>query len=117
FSVLSDPAKRARYDQFGFAGLEGGPGFDFSNAGDIFSHFEDLFSEFFGGGIGFGRRSRRAGGARRGADLRVEEQLALKEALLGCKREVSVRAPATCDECQGSGAAEGSQRKTCSMCH
>lgn len=116
FSVLSDPAKRARYDQFGFAGLEGGPGIDFSNAGDIFSHFEDLFSEFFGGGVGFGGRSRRTSGARRGADLRMEQRLTLKDALLGCKREVSVRAPASCDECQGSGAAPGSSRQTCATC-
>lgn len=116
FSVLSDPAKRARYDQFGHAGLEGGGGVDFTNVGDIFSHFEDLFSEFFGGGIGFGGRARRPGGARRGADLRMTQRLSLKEAVLGCKREVSVRAPVSCDECKGSGAAEGSSRTACQTC-
>jgi len=116
FSVLSDQTKRARYDQFGFAGVEGGGGFDFTNAGDIFSHFEDLFSEFFGGAVGFGGRGRRAGGPRRGADLRMQQQLTLKEAVLGCKREVSVRAPVNCDDCQGSGAAPGTSRKPCSMC-
>lgn len=119
FSVLSDSNKRARYDQFGFAGVEGG-GFDFggANVGDIFSHFDlgDLFSEFFGGmGGGFGGRPRR-GGARRGADLRLEERLSLRDAVLGCKREVTVRAPAPCDGCQGSGAAPGTKRETCSGC-
>lgn len=113
FSVLSDPNKRGRYDQFGFAGLEGGGGFDFSGAGDIFSHFEDLFSELFGGG-----RVRRGGGAggRRGGDLRMQEQLSLRDAVLGCKREVVVRAPAACDGCEGSGAAPGSKRQTCGTC-
>ncbi len=56
FTILSDPQKRARYDQFGHAGVQGG--FDFSGAGigDIFSHFQDLFSEFFSGGVP-GRRA------------------------------------------------------------
>ncbi|HKQ69212.1 MAG TPA: DnaJ domain-containing protein, partial [Polyangiaceae bacterium] len=83
FSILSDQQKRTRYDQFGHAGVEGG-GFDFSGAGvgDIFSQFQDLFSEFFaGGGSGRGRRQ----GPRRGDDLRIQERLTLKEAVLGCK--------------------------------
>jgi len=118
FSVLSDGEKRARYDQFGHAGLEGG-GFDFSGAGvgDIFSQFQDLFSEFFVGGGG-SQRGRRQG-PRRGGDLRIQEQLTLKEAVVGCKKEVVVRAPAhcdSCDSCGGSGAAPGSQRQTCGTC-
>ena len=115
FSVLSDSQKRARYDQFGHAGLEAG-GFDFSGAGigDIFSQFQDLFSEFFVGGGG-GQRGRRAG-PRRGADLRIQERLSLKDAVLGCKKEVVVRAPTTCEPCGGSGAAPGSQRHTCGTC-
>lgn len=119
FSVLSDQNKRARYDQFGFAGVDGSGGFDFSGAGagDIFSHFEDLFSEFFGGaGGGFGRSRRSAGGGRRGADLRVEEVLSLRDAVLGCKREVAVRAPVACDGCEGSGAAPGTKRQRCGTC-
>ena len=114
FSVLSDRHKRARYDQFGFAGVEGG-GFDFSSAGmgDIFSQFQDLFSEFFAGGTT--TRGRRQG-PRRGADLRIQERLTLKEAIVGCKKEVVVRAPSTCEPCGGSGAAPGSQKQTCSSC-
>jgi molecular chaperone DnaJ len=111
YSVLSDAHKRARYDQFGHAGVEGG--FDFSGAGigDIFSQFQDLFSEFFSGGVP-GRRQ----APRRGADLRVQQRLSLKEAVLGCKREVVVQAPAACDACKGSGAAPGSKRETCGTC-
>ncbi|HMI87353.1 MAG TPA: molecular chaperone DnaJ [Polyangiaceae bacterium] len=113
FSVLSDSQKRARYDQFGHAGLEAG-GFDFSGAGigDIFSQFQDLFSEFFVGGAPRGRRQ----GPRRGGDLRIQERLTLKDAVLGCKKEVVVRAPTTCESCGGSGAAPGSQRHTCGTC-
>ncbi|HEY3595128.1 MAG TPA: J domain-containing protein, partial [Polyangiaceae bacterium] len=114
FGILNDRNKRARYDQFGFAGLEGS-GFDFSASGmgDIFSQFQDLFSEMFTGGApGRGRRP----GPRRGADLRVQERLTLKEAMLGCKREVSIRAPAPCDPCGGTGAAPGSQRQACGTC-
>jgi molecular chaperone DnaJ len=113
FSVLSDAQKRARYDQFGFAGLEGAGGFDFSGAGigDIFSQFQDLFSDFFAGGSR-GRRN----GPRRGGDLRIQERLTLKDSVLGCKREVVVRAPAICESCEGSGAAPGSHRQTCSTC-
>ncbi|HEX9296811.1 MAG TPA: molecular chaperone DnaJ [Polyangiaceae bacterium] len=115
FSILSDRHKRARYDQFGHAGVEAG-GIDFSGAGigDIFSQFQDLFSEFFvGGGPQRGRRQ----GPRRGSDLRIQERLTMKDAVLGCKKEVVVRAPATCEPCGGSGAAPGSQRQTCATCH
>src|SRR6185503_2652310 len=113
FSVLSDGQKRARYDQFGHAGLEGA-GFDFSGAGigDIFSQFQDLFSEFFVGGAPRGRRQ----GPRRGSDLRIQERLTLRDAVLGCKKEVVVRAPTTCEPCGGSGAAPGTQRHTCGTC-
>jgi molecular chaperone DnaJ len=113
FSVLSDAQKRARYDQFGHAGIDGAGGFDFQGAGigDIFSQFQDLFSEFFAGG----QRGRRQG-PRRGGDLRIQERLALKDAVLGCKREVVVRAPAACETCSGSGATPGSGRQTCGTC-
>lgn len=108
YGVLSDEQKRARYDQFGHAGLEGGG----ADSGDIFSHFQDLFSEFFGGASpGRGR-----GSQRRGADVRVQERLSLKDAVLGCKREVVIRAPAPCETCEGSGAAKGTSRRSCTLC-
>jgi molecular chaperone DnaJ len=109
YSVLSDEQKRAVYDQYGHAGLEGRVGGD---AGDIFSHFQDLFSEFFGGSSpGRGRAPQR-----RGADVRVQERLSLKDAVLGCKREVTIRAPAPCETCDGSGAAKGTGRRNCTLC-
>lgn len=110
YSALSDDDKRARYDQFGFAGLEGGGAAD---GADIFSHFQDLFSEFFGG---FGGPQRQQRGPKRGQDVRIQQRLTLKDAVLGCKREISVRAPSPCETCDGSGAAKGSARKTCPGC-
>jgi molecular chaperone DnaJ len=83
--------------------------------GDIFSQFQDLFSEFFAGGAN-PQRGRRQQGPRRGADLRIQERLTLKEAVVGCKKEVIVRAPAACEPCGGTGAAPGSQRQTCGTC-
>jgi molecular chaperone DnaJ len=116
FGILSDEDKRARYDRFGHAGVEGG--FN-AGSGDIFSHFQDIFSEFFGGsgmgGFGFGGQQRQ-GQQRRGQDARTQVRLTLKEAVIGCKKEVAVRAPAACDDCHGSGAAKGSSRIACVMC-
>ncbi|MCC6648559.1 MAG: molecular chaperone DnaJ [Polyangiaceae bacterium] len=110
YQVLSDDEKRARYDQFGHDGVDGSLGGH--SAADIFSHFQDLFGELFGGFAG-GRSQR---GPRRGADVRVQERLTLKEAVNGTKREVVVRAPAPCDACAGSGAEKGTSRKQCGTC-
>ena len=116
YGVLSDEQKRARYDRFGHAGVEGMPDMQ---SGDIFTHFQDIFSELFGGfgGGGFGGGGqRRRNGPSRGQDLRVEQRLTLREAMTGTKREVSLRTPVPCDECSGSGAKPGSKRKTCTTC-
>ena len=113
YRVLSDDDLRRRYDQFGRAGLEGMGGMDFG-AADFFSHFQDLFSDFFGG-FGGGQR-RRQSGPQRGPDLRVTQQLTLRDAVLGCKREISVRTPVSCEHCKGSGAAPGSSRERCPTC-
>lgn len=106
YQVLSDEEKRARYDRFGHAGLEGVPDL---GGGDIFSHFQDIFSEFFGG-------QRRRGGPARGQDIRVQQRLTLKDAMIGCKREVSLRTPVECEECSGTGAKPGTKRKQCGTC-
>jgi len=111
YQVLSDSDKRARYDRFGHAGVEGMPDL----GGDIFSHFQDIFSEFFGGMGGPGGPRRRRGPAR-GQDLRVQQRLTLKDALTGCKREVVLRIPTQCDECAGTGAKPGTKRKPCQAC-
>lgn len=111
FQVLSDDEKRGVYDRFGHAGLEG-QGVGFGNTADVFSHFQDLFSEFFGG---FGGRQQQRG-PRRGQDVRVQERLTLKESVLGTKRELSLKLPAPCDDCGGTGAEKGTQRKSCPGC-
>ncbi len=110
YQVLSDEEKRGVYDRFGHAGLEGGAG-PGGGIGDVLSHMQDLFAEMFSGPFGFGGRT-----ARRGGDLRVQERITLVEAAFGCKREVNVRAPGRCDDCEGMGAAKGTKPEQCSAC-
>ena len=117
YQVLSDKQKRARYDQFGHAGMDGQAGFN--DVGDIFSHFNDLFSDFFGGG-GFGggfggRQQRRRGGPAAGADLRTVVELDLKDAVFGIKKEVELAHPSPCEPCKGTGAEDG-ELSTCPNC-
>jgi molecular chaperone DnaJ len=113
YAVLSDAEKRAAYDRFGHAGLNGAQGFD--GMGDILSHFQDMFSDFFGG-AGGGGGSRRKRGPERGQDVRVEATISLRDALLGGKHEISVTGAAPCDTCLGSGAEPGTKSETCNQC-
>ncbi|HEY6079897.1 MAG TPA: molecular chaperone DnaJ [Polyangiaceae bacterium] len=117
YTVLSDGEKRAAYDRFGHAGLGGG-GFDFNNAGvgDILSHFQDMFADFFGGQSGGGGGARRRRQPDRGQDVRVELTLSLAEALTGGKHEVAIHGAAPCETCQGTGAKTGTKPETCSQC-
>jgi len=114
YAVLSDREKRQAYDRFGHAGLNGAQGFD--GMGDILSHFQDMFADFFGGfggaTQGGGRRKR----AERGQDVRVEAVISLRDALLGGKHEINVSGAAPCDVCHGVGAEPGSKAETCSTC-
>ena len=114
YEVLHDPEKRAAYDQFGHAGVDpsqgGAGGFGFEgNFGDIFG---DVFGDIFGGGRG----GRGANGAARGADLRYNLQLDLEQAVSGDTIEVSIPVLATCEDCDGSGAAPGTSPSTCPDC-
>ena len=118
YSILSDDEKRQMYDRFGHAGVEGRGGFDFGGAGigDIFNHFQDVFSDFFGGFGGFpGQRQRRA--PERGRDVRIDFRITLEEAFIGCKKEVSLRGASPCEECEGSGAAKGTKPERCNRCN
>ncbi len=123
YEVLSDPQKRQRYDQFGFAGMSGAGGFsggDFSMQ-DIFSQFGDLFeswgmgggsfSSFFGGG-----GSRGGQRVRRGTDLRVKVRLTLEEINSGVEKKIKVKKLVECKHCQGTGSADGSSSETCPTC-
>jgi molecular chaperone DnaJ len=114
YAVLSDDGKRRRYDQFGHAGLEGASA-GFSDVGDIFSHFNDLFSDFFGAGFGGQQQRRRRDGAAPGADLRTVVRLTLQEAVFGAKKEVELSHPSPCEVCQGSGAKDG-ELSACTTC-
>ncbi len=107
FEVLSDPAKRQRYDQFGHAGLNGAGVHDFSHmrVDDIFSMFDDIFGGAFGG-------RRRA----RGGDLQIEVSVSLAEVATGAGRSIEFGRQDHCESCGGTGAAAGSERKACRTC-
>ncbi|MBO4815050.1 MAG: DnaJ domain-containing protein, partial [Muribaculaceae bacterium] len=92
YDVLSDPNKRARYDQFGFAGDQMGGGFGGGmSMDDIFSHFGDIFGDFFGGGGGFASRAS-GGGSRvkRGSDLRIRVKVNLHDAAHGVEKKLKL---------------------------
>jgi molecular chaperone DnaJ len=112
YQVLSDGDKRRIYDQFGHAGFDGsmGGGGGMDGIGDVFAHMQDLFTEMFSGGGPGGARPRRGG------DMRVQTRLTLREAAFGCKRELGLRAPATCSDCGGSGAKAGTKPEACPQC-
>jgi molecular chaperone DnaJ len=116
YEVLSDPHKRAAYDQFGHAGVDaasrggpGGQGFDPRDAfGDIFG---DVFGDIFGGG----RRGRSQ--VFRGADLRYELELELEQAVFGDTVNLDFASLVECEDCKGSGSAKGSKPVNCETCH
>ena len=119
--VLSDPEKKARYDQFGFAGVDpsygaGGPGgaggfgggFDFGDLGDI-------FGSFFGGGFGGGQTRRN--GPQRGESIRASVSVTFTEAAFGCEKEVTIERSEQCPTCKGNGCAPGTTPEICPDCH
>ena len=121
YEVLSDSAKRARYDQFGFAGVDpsyggGGGGFGGGFSGDFdFGDLGDIFGSFFGGGFG-GGSARNRNGPQRGESLRMGLTITFEEAAFGCEKEVSLDRVEQCETCGGSGAAPGTSLETCSNC-
>ena len=118
--VLSDPDKRARYDQYGFAGVDpnfnpnaGGSPFGGAGFGD-FGDLGDIFGSFFGGG---GRSTRRSASApMQGDDIGARVELTFEEAAFGAEKEVTVSRVEDCDQCHGSGAAPGTSAETCPRC-
>jgi molecular chaperone DnaJ len=117
FEVLSNPDKRARYDRFGHAGLQGGGGHQpgFSDVGDIFSMFGDIF-DGFGLGGGFGGRQAGRQRSRRGNHLQTGLSIDLPDAASGCSRTIEISRHESCATCSGSGARPGSEAESCDYC-
>ncbi|MCC7160347.1 molecular chaperone DnaJ [Candidatus Nomurabacteria bacterium] len=129
YQVLSDDAKRSKYDQFGsgfenmgagyggaqqggfggfdFSGFQNGAGADFD-----FGNLNDIFSDFFGGGMGGGRAQ-----ARRGRDISTEIQISFSESIFGVNRKILITKTSNCLACNGSGAKAGSKMETCKHCN
>lgn len=118
YEVLSDKEKRARYDQFGHAGVD--PNFGGAGGGSPFGQdmdIGDIFNSFFGGFGGFGgRQGANPNAPRRGADVEANLFIAFEEAAKGCKKEVTYQNIETCNDCHGTGAQKGTKPKTCSAC-
>lgn len=124
YEVLSDPDKRAKYDQFGHAafdpnaGYSGGSGFSgFGGFGGI-DDLGDILGNIFGGGFsGFGGSgATRRNAAQKGESLRVRQIITFEEAAFGCTKEISVTRIENCDDCGGTGAAKGTTPETCPEC-
>ena len=124
YSVLSDPDKRAKYDQFGFAGVDGAAGQDWSQGfGNLNDILNNLFGGAFGGFGGFGGFGDfgfggQQGGPRtqRGRDIRTRVRVTLEEILNGCDKEVTIERSRPCPDCNGRGTRNASDLKTCPTC-
>ncbi len=131
YQILSDEAKRSKYDQYGSGfenmgggysgGAQGFEGFDFSNfsggfqngnADFDFGNLNDIFSDFFTGGMSGGRTQ-----ARRGRDISTEVQIAFSDAIFGTNRKILITKTSACLSCGGSGAKAGSKMETCKHCN
>ncbi len=113
YDVLSDPDKKAKYDQYGHAAFDpasGGGYGGFGGFGGMDFDISDIFSSFFGGS------SQRRNGPQRGSDIGVRVRLTFEEAVFGCKKDISYQRIQKCDSCGGSGAAAGTSAKTCPTC-
>lgn len=117
YGVLSDPEKRSQYDRFGKQAFAGGFGGNsgFGDVNDIFSHFGDVFGDFFGGGMSSGQR-RRSTGPRRGADLRYVTEVTLKEVIEGVDRDIEFDSEDNCETCNGAGTEKGTTPVVCPNC-
>ena len=118
--ILSDSEKKARYDQFGFAGVDpnygagaGGPGGGFGGGFD-FGDLGDIFGSFFGGGFGGGQQRRN--GPQRGESIRASVSVTFIEAAFGCEKQITVDRSEECSTCHGNGCAPGTTPEVCPTC-
>ena len=120
YEVLSDADKKARYDQYGHAGVDpnfgaGGFGGGFDGSFD-FGDLGDIFGSFFAGGFGGGRRTN-PNAPQRGESIRMSIAISFEEAAFGCEKAVTVERYETCDTCHGNGCAPGTSPEVCPDCH
>lgn len=120
YEVLSDADKKARYDQYGHAGVDpnfgaGGFGGGFDGSFD-FGDLGDIFGSFFGGGFGGGRRTN-PNAPQRGESIRMSIAISFEEAAFGCEKAATVERYETCDTCHGNGCAPGTSPEVCPDCH
>ena len=117
--VLSDPEKRAKYDQFGFSGVDPsyGGGANFTGGFDGVD-ISDIFADIFGGGFGggFGSRAQSPNAPRRGSDIAVSLDISFMEACNGVSHDITVNRAEDCPDCKGTGAEAGTSAKTCPEC-
>ncbi len=120
YEVLSDSSKRAKYDQFGHAGVDpsygasGGGSYGYGNVD--FGDLGDILNSFFGGGFGGGGRTANPNAPRRGGDISASVTISFEEAAKGCVKTVNVTRVENCDVCGGSGAEPGTSSRTCPDC-
>ena len=115
YEVLSSQEKRARYDQFGHAGMNGmGGGQGFGSVDDIFEHFGSIFEDIFG--FSGGGKRKTGNRPRKGSDLRYDLQISFKESCLGCEKKIHIPRKSGCAACEGSGAAKGTKPVACGTC-
>ena len=121
YSVLSDPEMKKKYDMFGFAGVDPtanagqqGGYTQWTQGGFDGMDFGDIFGDFFGGG--FGGSTRRRNAPTKGRDIQHSLKITFEEAAFGTTKTINVRKYVKCEKCQGSGAAPGTQKRTCSRC-
>lgn len=121
YEILSDPEKKSRYDQYGFAGVDpsygagqGGGAYGYSDFGDV--DLGDIFSSFFGGGFGGGTRAQNQNAPRRGDSIRVSVTITFEEAAFGAEKKITVGRTETCPDCGGSGCEKGTTPEICPDC-
>lgn len=121
YEVLSNPDKKAKYDQFGFAGVDpnyaasSGAGYGGFTGDFDFGDLGDIFGSFFGGGFGGGQARRN--GPMRGETIRTSISLSFEEAAFGCEKDVVINRTENCSECGGTGCAKGTTAEVCPDCH
>ena len=119
YEVLSDPQKKATYDQFGFAGMDGSQAQGFSGAG--FDDINDIFSSMFGGGFGgfggFGQSRQSSNAPRKGQDRYMQMNVSFMDAIFGKNETINLSVDEQCSQCLGSGANSSSDITSCPRCN